>query len=161
LILILDLSLTIIWGGNNMTRELNRHEAREVAVQLLYQMDINQESLEENLEVLKSEQPELMLEESFLLELLEGTYEKLEELDNTIDQNVVDWKVDRMGKVDRNIIRLAMYEILFRQDIPVAVSINEAVELAKSFSDEKSANFINGILGKLVDALDLEIKEEE
>ncbi|PRX26912.1 NusB antitermination factor [Orenia metallireducens] len=144
-----------------MTRELNRHEAREVAVQLLYQMDINQESLEENLEVLKSEQPELMLEESFLLELLEGTYEKLEELDNTIDQNVVDWKVDRMGKVDRNIIRLAMYEILFRQDIPVAVSINEAVELAKSFSDEKSANFINGILGKLVDALDLEIKEEE
>ncbi|SNY36571.1 NusB antitermination factor [Orenia metallireducens] len=144
-----------------MTRELNRHEAREVAVQLLYQMDINQESLEENLEVLKSEQPELILEESFLLELLEGTYEKLEELDNTIDQNVVDWKVDRMGKVDRNIIRLAMYEILFRQDIPVAVSINEAVELAKSFSDEKSANFINGILGKLVDALDLEIKEEE
>jgi N utilization substance protein B len=142
-----------------MTRELNRHEAREVAVQLLYQMDINQESLEENLEVLKSEQPELILEESFLLELLEGTYEKLEEIDNTINNNVIDWKVDRMGKVDRNIIRLAMYEILFKDDIPVAVSINEAVELAKSFSDEKSANFINGILGKLVDALDLEREE--
>ncbi|OCL26959.1 transcription antitermination factor NusB [Orenia metallireducens] len=144
-----------------MTRELNRHEAREVAVQLLYQMDINQESLEENLEVLKSEQPELILEESFLLELLEGTYEKLEEIDNTINNNVIDWKVDRMGKVDRNIIRLAMYEILFKDDIPVAVSINEAVELAKSFSDEKSANFINGILGKLVDALDLEREEGE
>jgi len=144
-----------------MTRELNRHEAREVAVQLLYQMDINQESLDKNLEVLKSEQPELILEESFVLELLEGTCKKLEELDSTIDQNVSDWKVDRMGKVDRNIIRLAMYEMLFRDDIPVAVSINEAVELAKSFSDEKSANFINGILGKLVDVLELGIKEEE
>ncbi|WP_018249954.1 transcription antitermination factor NusB [Orenia marismortui] len=143
-----------------MSFELNRHQAREVAVQVLYQMDINEENFDKNLEILKSEQPEIEIEGSFLLDILKGTYEKIEEIDNLINENTVDWKVDRMAKVDRNIIRLAMYEILFKGDIPIAVSINEAVELAKGFSDDKSSKFINGILGKLVDHLGLEAKEE-
>ncbi|TDX48243.1 transcription antitermination factor NusB [Orenia marismortui] len=143
-----------------MSFELNRHQAREVAVQVLYQMDINEEDFDKNLEILKSEQPEIEIEGSFLLDVLQGTYEKIEEIDNLINENTVDWKVDRMAKVDRNIIRLAMYEILFKDDIPIAVSINEAVELAKGFSDDKSSKFINGILGKLVDHLGLEAKGE-
>ncbi len=139
-----------------MASELNRHQVREIAVQLLYQMDINQEDLVSNLKVLESEQADLELKDSFLLELLEGVYEKLDEIDKLVDTTVDDWKIDRMAKVDRNIIRLAVYEILNIDDIPVAVSINEAIELAKSFSDDKSAKFINGVLGTLVRALDVE-----
>ncbi|MCK8826627.1 transcription antitermination factor NusB [Natroniella acetigena] len=122
-------------------------------------MDINQESLEHNLNILSQEQPELDLSSGFLAEIIEGTVENLEQIDQVITQNTVGWKVERMGKVDKSIIRLAVYEILYQAEIPVAVSINEAVELAKSFSDQQSSKFVNGVLGNIADAL--EEREEE
>ncbi|WP_345894767.1 transcription antitermination factor NusB [Natroniella sulfidigena] len=138
---------------------MNRHQAREIIIQLLYQMDINQESLEQNLNVLREEQPELDLSSGFLVELIQGVVENLEQIDHVITQNAVDWKIERMGKVDKSIIRLAVYEILYQDEIPVAVSINEAVELAKSFSDQQSSKFVNGVLGNIADAL--EDREED
>ncbi|MCK8817511.1 transcription antitermination factor NusB [Natroniella sulfidigena] len=122
-------------------------------------MDINQESLEQNLNVLREEQPELDLSSGFLVELIQGVVENLEQIDHVITQNAVDWKIERMGKVDKSIIRLAVYEILYQDEIPVAVSINEAVELAKSFSDQQSSKFVNGVLGNIADAL--EDREED
>ncbi|WP_428832789.1 transcription antitermination factor NusB [Natroniella acetigena] len=142
-----------------ISRSINRHQAREIAIQVLYQMDINQESLEHNLNILSQEQPELDLSSGFLAEIIEGTVENLEQIDQVITQNTVGWKVERMGKVDKSIIRLAVYEILYQAEIPVAVSINEAVELAKSFSDQQSSKFVNGVLGNIADAL--EEREEE
>ena len=142
-----------------MEKEINRHQAREIAVQFLYQMDINQNSIKDNLANLKEEHPDLNLKDSFLIDLIFGVNEELEEIDKQINEHVTNWKVKRMAKVDRNIIRLAVYEMLYQDDIPAAVSIDEAVELAKSFSNQKSAKFVNGILGRLVDKLELEDNE--
>ncbi|WP_027340160.1 transcription antitermination factor NusB [Halonatronum saccharophilum] len=136
-----------------MKRELNRRQSREVAVQLLYQMDVNKESLEINLKKLHNDRPEIMLEGSYLEDILKGTDENIKKIDELVDEKAKDWKIDRIGKVDRNIIRLALYEILFEEDIPVAVAIDEAIELAKSFSDEKSAKFIHGVLGRIAEGL--------
>ncbi|MBM7555234.1 transcription antitermination factor NusB [Halanaerobacter jeridensis] len=142
-----------------MKEEINRHQAREIAVQFLYQMDINQNSLEDNLNNLKEEHPELNLKDSFVIDLIFGVNEELNEIDKQINENVTNWKVKRMAKVDRNIIRLAVYEMLYQDDIPSAVSIDEAVELAKSFSNQKSAKFVNGVLGRLIDELELNDNE--
>ncbi|WP_408956643.1 transcription antitermination factor NusB [Natroniella sp. ANB-PHB2] len=138
---------------------VNRHQAREIAIQVLYQMDINKEGLEENLSILSQEQPELDLSSGFLVEIIEGTVNNLEQIDRLITQNTVGWKIERMSKVDKSIIRLAVYEILHQAEIPIAVSINEAVELAKSFSDQQSSKFVNGVLGNIADSL--EIREED
>ncbi len=140
--------------------EITRHQAREVAVQMLYQMDINEEGLVRNLDKLHQERPELDLRGSFLSTILEGAYQQAEEVDQLVDENIDNWRMERIGKVERNIIRLAVYEMLHEPDIPVAVSIDEAVELAKDFNDQEAGKFVNGILGKLTTALDLE-KEEE
>lgn len=82
-------------------------------------------------------------------------YEKIEQNRNAIDpiieSHLKDWSLDRLPGVDRAILRIALAEILYKKDIPLSVSINEAVELAKKFSDEKSAKFINGLLGNLED----------
>lgn len=139
--------------------EITRHQAREVAVQMLYQMDINEEGLVKNLEKLHQERPELNLRGSFLSTILEGTYQQVREIDELVDENIDNWKMERIGKVERNIIRLAVYEILYESDIPVAVSIDEAVELAKDFNDQEAGKFVNGILGKLTSALDLDEEE--
>ena len=134
---------------------LTRHQAREITVQFLYQIDINKNSFENNLDNLREEHPKLNLEDGFLNDILIGTYQNIKEIDEIINKYTIDWNVSRMSKVDRNIIRLIIYEILYQADIPLAVSINEGVELAKSFSDEQSAKFINGVLAKVVDGLGL------
>jgi len=142
-----------------MTKKITRHQAREITVQFLYQIDINEDSLSDNLDNLAHEHPELNLEDSFLIDMITGAYQKIDEIDEFLDNNIENWKVDRMAKVDRNVIRLALYEALYETDIPVAVSINEAVELAKSFSNQESAKFVNGVLGKAIDELELEKDE--
>ncbi|GAB6138810.1 transcription antitermination factor NusB [Halanaerobaculum tunisiense] len=142
-----------------MEQQINRRQAREIAVQFLYQADINKEGLVSNLEKLHEEQPGLNLRGSFLSDIIEGTYHKMHELDQMIDDNISNWKIERLGKVELSVIRLALYEMLYEADIPVAVSINEAIELAKSFSDDQAAKFVNGALGRLADELDLS-KEE-
>ncbi len=87
---------------------------------------------------------------AFAQELIRGTVEHLAELDRKIAAFAEGWAVERMANVDRNIMRLAAYEIFCRDDIPERVSINEAIELAKRFGSEESAKFINGILDRLV-----------
>ena len=86
---------------------------------------------------------------TFAEKLIRGTAEHLEEIDSLIQKAVDKWKLLRMAAIDRNIIRVAAYEILFRDDIPDAVSINEALEIAKRFSTAESAAFINGILDRI------------
>ncbi len=140
-------------------KKLNRRQAREVAVQFLYQIEMNKEDFASNFAMLKEENPEVDLDDEYLCEILEETYKQKEEIDSLVDKNIDAWKMSRIAKVESNIIRLAMYEILNRDDIPTAVAIDEAVELAKSFSNQKAANFVNGVLGKVVDKLELDGKE--
>ena len=128
-----------------------RRQARETVLQVLFQLDLSNET-EPNaaLERWAAEfsLPEPSLE--FARELLLGTIAYKEGIDAVLSRLTAGWSLERMANVDRNILRLAAFEILQRPDIPGRVSVNEAIELAKRFSGEESAKFVNGILDKLL-----------
>jgi len=96
-----------------------------------------------------SEKVESADDRQFAEELVKGAIDKIEELDGAIETAAEHWKLERMAVVDRNILRVAVYEILYRNDIPSAVTINEALEIAKKYSSSASAPFINGLLDKI------------
>ncbi len=126
-----------------------RRRGREIAVQILYQADVAGMPLSEAFETYEGYfQPSPKALE-FAKELVKGVAEHQEELDAWIERFSRNWRLDRMSAIDRNILRLAAYELLHRPDIPPRVSINEAVELAKAFGSEESAAFVNGILDAL------------
>jgi N utilization substance protein B len=129
---------------------MNRRKAREYALQLLFQIDFtgkkNEFEIAENFRDNKKEDVSL---KKFAEELVSGTISNLVKIDKIIQESAEHWKVDRMAAVDRNILRFAVYEILYRNDIPPAVTINEALEIAKKYSSSDSAPFINGLLDKI------------
>lgn len=123
-----------------------RRKSREVALQALYQADMRDASpldtlavLRENFEVSRKALP-------YGQELVNGVVVNLAAIDAVIAQSAAHWRLDRMSCIDRNIIRIAVYEFRFRDDVPAGVAINEAIELAKRFGAEDSPGFINGIL---------------
>lgn len=126
----------------------NRTRARELALQVLYQVDVRDELRDDLDELfLASEEPEDVVE--FARVLVEGTLESRDEADGLITKVAEHWDIARMAAIDRNILRLAVHEMLSRPDIPDKVSINEAIELGKKFSTEQSGGFINGILDRI------------
>jgi N utilization substance protein B len=128
----------------------SRRRAREQALQILYQVDAGAGDLEEVLRVFWDEEPPVDDEGVlFTGRLARGVTGAREELDQVIEAHSINWKLHRMPAVDRNILRLAVYEILHCDDIPTMVSINEAIELGKHFSTGESGAFINGILDKI------------
>jgi N utilization substance protein B len=122
-----------------------RRRARRRALDILYQADVTRRSPVEVLE----EREELEKLNPFTEELVRGVTEHAEELDQLIGEHAEGWTVHRMAVVDRNVMRLACYEMLWREDVPVAVAIDEAVEAAKELSTEDSGRFVNGILGRI------------
>jgi N utilization substance protein B len=151
-----------------------RRESRERAVQFLFQHDLNKpEQLDQALDHFwqsqravviaqdkavatwgeEAELPPLSSQEAslrlFADPLIKGTLENRERLDEEIKKHTQNWDLGRMAVVDRNILRLAIYEMFYRDDIPPVVSINEAVDIAKKFSTEESGRFVNGILDKV------------
>lgn len=122
-----------------------RRRARRRALDILYQADITQRPVAQVLE----ERRELEDIDPFTAELVLGVADRIAELDQLIGEHAEGWTVHRMAVVDRNVLRLACYEMLWRQDVPVAVAIDEAVEAAKSLSTEDSGRFVNGILGRI------------
>jgi transcription antitermination factor NusB len=126
-----------------------RRRARELALQILFQLDSGQENLKESLRTFwfLHRHPKEMKE--FANRLVEGTRENLKAIDEKIVRYAEHWEIERMAIVDRNILRLGAYEILYCPDIPIKVSLNEAVELAKKFSTEKSGQFVNALLDKI------------
>lgn len=129
---------------------MSRRLAREAALQTLYQIELAKAPPEEALEFIIIEFKVKPAMESFVRELVSGTLEHISYIDDIIRKAAIDWNLERMAAVDRNILRLAMYELFFRGDIPVNVTLNEAIELGKTFSTAESGKFINGILGKVV-----------
>ncbi len=138
-----------------------RRKAREHAFQFLFQLDFDQDNPQEKIELFWQEHPCLPQQQEFAAELVWGTIEQLSIIDRHISKQAINWRLERMAVVDRNILRLATYEILFREDIPPKVSINEALEIAKKYSDTKSAKFINGILDKIAGESGLEKEPEQ
>jgi len=134
---------------------LSRRLARETALQVLFQRDLTKEPLNATEAVQRwaaeFEVPEVS--RPFAQELVDGTIAHQNEIDQKIASFAQEWTISRMANVDRNVMRLATYEILFRPDIPGRVSLNEAIELAKRFGGEESAKFVNGILDKVVDSV--------
>jgi N utilization substance protein B len=127
-----------------------RTQAREYALQILYQNDLNPEPIEEEFQSFWEEHPDVPIEiRSFAELLVRGTLEHLGELDKVITRYAENWGLERMAKIDRSILRFATYELLFCPDIPPKVTINEAVNIAKKFSQEDSGKFVNGILDKI------------
>jgi N utilization substance protein B len=91
------------------------------------------------------------INDNFTTILVKGVHNKLEYIDNVIKKYSINWPINRLSRVDHNILRIAIYELLFIDDIPYSVTANESVELAKKFGSEKSFRFINGILGKIIE----------
>jgi transcription antitermination protein NusB len=134
----------------------SRRKAREDAVQVLYQLDLNN-TLTPGAALTHFESlynPEGGPLDEFTRRLVVGVAESVAELDATIGKFTQNWRKDRMPAVDRNIVRLGVYELQYCDDIPSTVSINEMVELAKSFGSESTAAFVNGILDKVKGSLD-------
>lgn len=127
-----------------------RRQARELAIQFLYQHDFNVESTEEALRLFWQTQSDINdATRQFVEELIRGTVENRAVIDEKISKYTEHWEISRIAAVDRNILRLAMYEMICRDDIPPVVSINEAVDIAKKFSTNESGAFVNGILDRL------------
>ena len=138
-----------------MSRKLARELTFKVVFSTNFQSEVkNIENLIENL-VNDNELNEEVTSEDrkYIEEISFGVLKNKEELDEQIEKYLKGWTMDRIGKTDLAILRLAVYEILYRDDIPYKVSINEAVELAKLFCDESSPAFINGVLAGIVNSL--------
>ncbi|HOM01348.1 MAG TPA: transcription antitermination factor NusB [Acetivibrio sp.] len=129
---------------------MGRRASREIAMKLLYQLEIQKDSKEEQINNTFQQYDLNDNDREYILDVVTGVFNHKEEIDRTIEKYSKGWKLSRISKVDLAILRLAVYEICHREDIPFTVSINEAVELAKNYSGEESGSFINGILGKVV-----------
>ena len=126
-----------------------RTEAREYALQLLYKYDITAEPVTE-LDLFWEEDKEIAPPvNDFALQLVSGAIKHQEQIDKKISGFAANWELKRMAAVDRNVLRLGAFELLYLEDIPAKVSINEAVDLAKKYSGEEAGKFVNGILDSI------------
>lgn len=126
---------------------MGRKQAREGAMKVLFQMDSMSDFTEESLEVFLENFEYDEMETLYIKESISKIRENLEEIDEYIKQNLEGWSIYRLAKVDLAVLRIAIYEMLFRDDIPMEVSINEAIETVKKYSTDESFKFINGVLG--------------
>lgn len=128
---------------------MGRRQARETAIKSLYQVDVG--GAEPESAITNAVDMDQLNQEDidFARELVMGSIEHMQEIDKTISSLSKDWSIDRLARVDYNIMRMAIYEIMYRDDIPYGVTVNEAVELAKMYGGSDSGKFVNGILGKV------------
>lgn len=134
----------------------NRRKSRELAIQALFFMDMNQSFTEDNLSLFCENFLQHSKVPSFFLSLVRGVLRARTEIDTIIERFSDNWKMSRMSSVDRNIMRLSVYEMLIFKDIPCKVSINEAVDLGKKYGTEESGAFVNGILDSIRIAMETE-----
>lgn len=126
-----------------------RHKAREVALQVLYEIDSVSHNPEGSLNNILSRSDVSEEVARFSRELVDGVIKNRERLDRNIKDFAPAWPLDQISLIDRNILRLAIFEILHDNKIPVKVAINEAVELAKAYGSDNSSRFVNGVLGSV------------
>ncbi|MCT2195178.1 transcription antitermination factor NusB [Paenibacillus sp. p3-SID1389] len=143
---------------------MKRRLAREIAVQSMYQMEMNEVDANEAVTMLLTEameenEGEVELSDvdatrAFALELVNGTWSRKDAIDSLLEDYLKGWQISRLSKVDRQVLRLATYEMIFRDDVPGKVAVNEAIELAKHFGSPESGKFVNGVLGKMIQDID-------
>lgn len=128
---------------------MSRKRARIGAMQALFAMDINNDFSTDKLEVFMENNNFQGDEVDYINRVVPDILDKLDLVDETIEKNLKGWTMARLAKVDRQILRVAVYEFLYKDDIPEEVSINEAVEIARLYSSDEAPKFINGILGTI------------
>ncbi|GIN85525.1 N utilization substance protein B [Heyndrickxia sporothermodurans] len=129
---------------------MKRRTAREKALQALFQIDMNEAEPEVAIKnILKDEQSD-----EYLTKLVNGTFQNLKDIDEIISKHLEKWTIERLAKVDLNIIRLGVYELMYIDEVPANVAINEAIEVSKRFGDERSSKFINGVLSKIKETVE-------
>lgn len=139
-----------------------RRDGRVAALQFLYAWSLNRPSnLAEDLHVFFQNMEQPREHYAFGEELIHGVIEKLDDIDGRIRTLAHNWDFDRIAKIDLAILRLAMFEMIYRKDIPPVVSINEAIDLSKQFSNADAKRFINGILDRLKDQLGRDARKAE
>lgn len=139
---------------------MKRRLARELALQSLYQIQMNEVTPQEAIQNVideaqdenegKLEVKDEVIHPGYVEELVIGTIEHRSAIDQILEQYVKGYKMDRLSRVDREVLRLATYEMIYRDDVPPKVVVNEAIELAKHFGTEESGKFVNGVLGKMI-----------
>lgn len=144
----------------------NRHLSRTIALQALYQWDFKgmpENQLSSIVQDILKEFASNFESEKFVFELVEGVQKKLKEIDALITKYAPEWPVGKITIVDRNVLRLGVYELKFSDGVPARVAINEAIELAKTFGSESSGKFVNGVLGAIYKDMlaSGEVKEEQ
>ncbi|GAB2692925.1 transcription antitermination factor NusB [Paenibacillus thermoaerophilus] len=143
---------------------MKRRLAREIALQSLYQVELAEAAPREAVRVAVEEalgdnegqvsigkEP---ISEDYILELVEGTVSRQAEIDSMLSGYLKGWRTDRLARIDRQVLRMATYEMVYRDDVPPKVVINEAIELVKQFGSEESGKFVNGVLGAMIKHLD-------
>ncbi|MBN2061073.1 MAG: transcription antitermination factor NusB [Deltaproteobacteria bacterium] len=130
-----------------------RRKARELALKILFHLEYNHGNPEDALSLIYKNFKSPESERAFSKKLVLGVYERLESIDKLITQSSKNWRMERMSHVDRSILRLGTFEMLYLDDVPPKVTIDEAVELGKKFGTEDSGAFINGILDNIFNRL--------
>jgi N utilization substance protein B len=146
----------------------NRHLGRIVALQTLYEQDFRREAgddsfdLNEVLDRNIERYDETIDDKTFIKQLVEGVDKYQEDIDNIVRPVAPEWPIEQIARIDRIILRMGVYELIYEEDVPPKVAINEAVELAKAFGGENSSKFVNGVLGTVLRSRegDSEKKEE-
>lgn len=121
---------------------MKRRDAREKAMQTLFQLDNTELTVEEAISHVSE------IADEFYEQLVKGTVNHLTEIDDSLKMKLENWSLDRLPKIERTILRLAVFELLYTKDTPSKVVMNEAIELCKTFGDEQSSRFVNGVLSK-------------
>ena len=144
---------------------MKRRLAREIVVQSLYQLEMNEETTAEDAVTMitdevkgeneiEANEADVSRIDEHVRELVQQISEKKAAIDDMLQDYLTGWQVDRLSRVDRQILRLACFELVYRDDVPPKAVINEAIELAKHFGTDESGKFVNGVLGRLLQALD-------
>jgi len=126
-----------------------RSRAREAALKILYQLDVTKDPPADGLKIFFRGHRVPLNSQAFVAQLVEGASARLSEIDGLISKYATNWSLERIAMVDRNILRLAIFELLYSSETPPKVAINEAVDLAKRFGSSESGKFVNGILDSI------------
>ena len=130
---------------------MNRKLSREKAMELLFGMTLSKDTIEETVEAfIENYEGDIKeIDLTYVKQVLIGVDNNKEEIDKVIQENLHNWKIERISKVNLSILRIATYELLYDKEVPRGVAINEALEITRRYSDEKSVAFINGVLDKI------------
>ncbi|OAQ56903.1 transcription antitermination factor NusB [Enterococcus thailandicus] len=146
-----------------MNKEISRHKIREMALQALFPLDFNADLTKEDaiMHAIELDQRELINEEEsefvpvYLDTLVGGVCAKKDELDQMIEKHLKNnWRINRISKMDLVILRIAIFEMKYVADVPAPVALNEAIELTKTFSDDRSRKFVNGVLSNILNEME-------